>query len=113
MQAGIEKILGVKPGIIKDTQTAAAGEIIIGSTSRTVSGVSLRDNEYCVYTDGGRLVIQAGKSPLLTTAVNKFLYAVRLSEDIGDEVPEIRGTVSDFDSVKTVSGEALQLCVGR
>lgn len=106
MQAGIEKILGVKPGIIKDTQTAAAGEIIIGSTSRTVSGVSLRDNEYCVYTDGGRLVIQAGKSPLLTTAANKFLDAVRLSEDIGDEVPEIRGTVSDFDSVKTVSGVA-------
>ena len=59
MQAGIEKILGVKPGIIKDTQTAAAGEIIIGSTSRTVSGVSLRDNEYCVCTDGGRRSTQS------------------------------------------------------
>lgn len=112
LQSGIEKLLGVKPEIIKDTQTATTGEIIIGSTSRTVSGVNLNDNEYSIYTDSGRLVIQAGKSPLLTMAVNEFIKAVQNAGSISEDVPELRGTVSDFETVKTVSGSTYKYSWG-
>lgn len=96
-------MLGSASAIVKDTQTASAAEIIIGSTSRTVGGVNLSGNEYCIYTDSGRLVIQAGNSALLTTAVNEFMKAVQGAED-SEDVPELRGTVSDFATSKTVSG---------
>ena len=112
LQSGIEKLLGVKPEIIKDTQTATTGEIIIGSTSRTVSGVNLNDNEYSIYTDSGRLVIHAGKSPLLTTAVNEFIKAVQNAGSISEDVPELRSTVSDFETVKTVSGSTYKYSWG-
>ena len=103
MQSGIKSILGSASAIVKDTQTASAAEIIIGSTSRTVGGVNLSGNEYCAYTDSGRLVIQAGNSTLLTTAVNEFLKALQGEAD-SEDVPELRGTVSDFATSKTVSG---------
>lgn len=112
LQSGIEKLLGVKPEIIKDTQTATTGEIIIGSTSRTVSGVNLNDNEYSIYTDSGRLVIHAGKSPLLTTAVNEFIKAVQNAGSISEDVPELRSTVLDFETVKTVSGSTYKYSWG-
>lgn len=104
MQSGIKSILGSASAIVKDTQTAAAAEIIIGSTSRTVGGVKLNSNEYCAYTDSGRLVIQAGNSSLLTTAVNEYIKAVQSASDLSEDVPELRGTVSDFATSKTVSG---------
>ena len=104
MQSGIKSILGSASAIVKDTQTAAAAEIIIGSTSRTVGGVKLNSNEYCAYTDSGRLVIQAGNSALLTTAVNEYIKAVQSASDLSEDVPELRGTVSDFATSKTVSG---------
>ena len=104
MQSGIKSVLGSASTIVTDTQTAAAAEIIIGSTSRTVGGVNLNGNEYCIYTDSGRLVIQAGNSSLLTTAVNEFMKAVQSASDLSEDVPELRGTVSDFATSKTVSG---------
>lgn len=104
LQSGIKSVLGSASTIVTDTQTAAAAEIIIGSTSRTVGGVNLNGNEYCIYTDSGRLVIQAGNSSLLTTAVNEFMKAVQSASDLSEHVPELRGTVSDFATSKTVSG---------
>lgn len=104
MQSGIKSVLGSASTIVTDTQKAAAAEIIIGSTGRTVGGVNLNGNEYCIYTDSGRLVIQAGNSSLLTTAVNEFMKAVQSASDLSEDVPELRGTVSDFATSKTVSG---------
>lgn len=104
MQSGIKSVLGSASAIVTDTQTAAAAEIIIGSTSRTVGGVNLNGNEYCIYTDSGRLIIQAGNSSLLTTAVNEFMKAVQSASDSSEDVPELHGTVSDFATSKTVSG---------
>lgn len=105
-------MLGAELTIANDNQPETADEIIVGSTNRTVGGVNLSGNEYRIYTDGGRLVIQAGNSPLLTTAVNEFLKALQNADSLSENVPELRGTVSDFKEFKTVSGTAYRYAWG-
>lgn len=102
LQTGLKALLGTELTVVPDTEPAVSCEIVIGNADRSVKGVTLNFNEYCAYTDGGRLVITAGHNALLTTAAAKFLE----SAQAGERIPELSGRVADFVTEKTVSGTA-------
>lgn len=86
LQKYFKDALGLTLAIKSDNTAEAEKEILVGATSRKVSGKELKENELSVFISGNKLAFLGGHSVTLDTAVKKY---IRLA-------PE-KGKVATFD----------------